>query len=143
VDQVVDGAPVWPVYDPRTTNGEMWERRRFLGSAAAGAAGLALAACGSGTKSFGKDTQKPSGTATTLPSKADLRVWRLSTRNQRAPCTACKAHAAHRYYTSAEAAGANRAHPGCTCEIREQAVTQLQYDAWFSVTGRAVFDDRT
>jgi hypothetical protein len=128
--------------DPRSALDEMWARRRFLGSAAAGVAGLAFAACGSGTKSFGKDTPKPSGTATTTPSNADIRVWRLSTRNQRSPCTACKAHAAHRYYTSAEAAGANRAHRGCTCEIREQPVTQLQYDAWFTVPGREVYDDR-
>lgn len=69
-------------------------------------------------------------------------MWRFSTRNQRAPCTACKAHAAHRYYVSAEAADANRAHRGCTCEIREQAVTQLQYDSWFTVAGRNVYDDR-
>lgn len=105
------------------------------------------------------DTQPPTsvtdtGAATTLPidtiapattdgsfNNLEATVWRLSTRNQRSPCTACKAHAAHRYFVSEAAADADRAHAGCYCEIRGQTTTVGQVQEWFGEGGE-VFDDR-
>jgi hypothetical protein len=94
------------------------------------------------------------GTTTTLPvattepptttdpdNNLPATVWRLSTRNQRAPCAACKAHAAHRYFTTDAAAEAGRAHSGCVCTIRAQPTTVGQLQAWFA-EGIEVHDDR-
>jgi len=72
---------------------------------------------------------------------AEATVWRLSTRNQRAPCGACKAHAAHRFFVSDVAAEAGRAHAGCTCEIRAQRTTVGNFQTMFT-DGDEVFDDR-
>ncbi|MEQ1874609.1 MAG: hypothetical protein ABL953_12870 [Ilumatobacteraceae bacterium] len=86
------------------------------------------------------DTIAPSTTDGTFNS-LDATVWRLSTRNQRSACAACKAHAAHRYFVSAAAADADRAHAGCSCETREQRTTTGQVQEWFGEGGE-VYDDR-
>jgi hypothetical protein len=80
--------------------------------------------------------------ATTAPSPVTAVVYRLSTRNQRSPCRACKAHAAHRYYATTEAADTGRAHSGCRCAIVQQQVAGESFHGWFESTDRAVFDDR-
>jgi hypothetical protein len=84
-------------------------------------------------------TESP--TTTDPDSNLPAAVWRLSTRNQRAPCAACKAHAAHRYFTTDVAAEAGRAHAGCVCAIREQPTTVGQLQEWFT-EGIEVHDDR-
>jgi hypothetical protein len=91
-----------------------------------------------GSTSATTQQTQPTGTGGT----AEAIVWRLSTRNQRAPCKACKAHAAHKYFASHQVATAARAHPGCTCDVLEQPTTATQYEAWFTTTGSEVFDDR-
>lgn len=55
-------------------------------------------------------------------------------------CTACKNHAAHRIYRTAEAAAADRAHPGCHCQI----VPEVAHDPFVVArfAGRDVIDDR-
>lgn len=123
--------------------------------------GTTLAACKTTTNTATRVTiltQPPTSaadtTATTLPvdtsapattdgeaNNVVATVWRLSTRNQRTPCGACKAHAAHRYFSSPEAAEAGRAHAGCSCEVREQRTTVGQFQDWFA-EGDQVFDDR-
>ena len=144
------------------------QRRQFIRTAAGSTAGFVLggsallAACtpsdeetGVGTRDTTDTTAVPPRTtskgatetgATTDPpitgSPATATVWRLSTRNQRAPCTACKAHAAHRYFTSSQAADGGRAHPGCSCEVREQQTTATQLETWFAAGNTEVFDDR-
>jgi hypothetical protein len=56
-------------------------------------------------------------------------------------CTACRNHAEHRTYRSMEAAEADRAHPGCHCEIVTRPSQRAELVAHFS-GGRDVFDDR-
>lgn len=69
-------------------------------------------------------------------------AYRLSTRNRRAHCNACKAHAAHRYFATAEAAAASRAHAGCTCAVVANPVAPQQLETWFIATANDTFDDR-
>lgn len=57
-------------------------------------------------------------------------------------CRACQGHAAHRVYATAEAAAADRAHPGCDCQIAPQQVPQATATAYFG-RGSTVYDDRT
>ena len=132
-------------------------RRQFIRTATGSAAGIVLgpvvlASCTSdagvktsastqatgSTGSTASTVTQPTGTGGT----ADAIVWRLSTRNQRSPCKACKAHAAHKYFASSQVATSARAHPGCTCEVLEQPTTTAQYEAWFTATSSEVFDDR-
>ena len=100
----------------------------------------------------GADTN--SGGASTLPvdtiappttdgrnNSAEAIVWRLSTRNQRSPCAACKAHAAHRFFVSDVTADGGRAHAGCSCQVRAQRTTVGEFQTMFA-EGDAVFDDR-
>jgi hypothetical protein len=56
-------------------------------------------------------------------------------------CTACKNHAAHRMYRSEQAADADRAHPGCRCEIVSRASHLSEVVAHFRFN-RTVHDDR-
>ncbi len=86
------------------------------------------------------DTIAPPTTDGTF-NNSEATMWRLSTRNQHSPCSACKGHAAHRYFATEEAADADRAHAGCSCEIREQRTTTGQVQEWFGEGGE-VFDDR-
>lgn len=134
-------------------------RRAFIRTTAGGAAGVVLGACKTETNTVTRVTlltQPPTSVAdtaptlpvdTTAPTTTDdasntiVTVWRLSTRNQRSPCGACKAHAAHRFFSSAEAAEAGRAHAGCSCEVREQRTTFAQFQDWFA-EGDQIFDDR-
>jgi hypothetical protein len=130
-----------------------------LRTAAASAAGVAfagtplLAACGDGDGKgvLGSRTGTDSDTSTRRSSSdsesststgATAVAFRLSTRNQRSPCGACKAHAAHRFYESSEAAEGDRAHPGCICEVVQQKVTEADIDKFFGDDERTVFDDR-
>src|SRR5207247_5791245 len=86
-------------------------RREFLRGA--GLAGL-------GTTSAGF---LPGGVAEAVARKPKhKKVWRLSTRDQNA-CSACKAHAANRYYRHRRNANHGRAHKGCTCDILDQRIT--------------------
>lgn len=144
----------------RATNQQrIIKRRAFIRTTAGSTAGLVLAAgCKSGktvtratpnqpTTSVADETSTPP-TDTIAPTTTDgtansatATVWRLSTRNQRSPCGACKAHSAHRFFSSADAAEAGRAHAGCICEVREQPTTVGQLQNWFA-DGDQVFDDR-
>lgn len=145
-----------------TKQGRTIERRQFIRTAAGGTAGIVLGACKTTTNtdtSVSIITEPPttvadtSGGTTTLPdtiapsttdgtfNSLEATVWRLSTRNQRSACAACKAHSAHRYFASEAAAEADRAHAGCSCEIRGQRTTTGQVQEWFGEGGE-VFDDR-
>jgi hypothetical protein len=135
------------------------ERREFIGVATRAAVGVAvggaavLAGCTddapdvasrtSSTGSGGTTATSTTGASTTSsgPVVRDAIVFRLSTRGPKAPCAACRAHAAHRHFATAEAADAGRAHPGCDCTIREQPVTSGQLEQWFAA-GHDVHDDR-
>jgi hypothetical protein len=55
-------------------------------------------------------------------------------------CIACRNHAAHRTYRTAEAAAADRAHEDCDCEIAPEVVKDPFLMARFG--GRDVIDDR-
>ena len=55
-------------------------------------------------------------------------------------CEACRDHAAHRTYRTAEAAERDRAHEGCHCEIVGEIVKDPFLMARFA--GRDVLDDR-
>jgi hypothetical protein len=55
-------------------------------------------------------------------------------------CTACRNHAAHRTYRTAEAAASDRAHDGCHCEIVPEVAKDPFLMARFA--GRDVVDDR-
>jgi hypothetical protein len=55
-------------------------------------------------------------------------------------CIACRNHAAHRTYRSREATEADRAHPGCHCEIVTQPLQETIFESQFA--GRDVYDDR-
>lgn len=100
-----------------------------------GAAGVVLASA----STLDAISASAASRATTAPGAL---VYRLSTRNNRAACAACRAHGANRYYRSAEAADAGRAHPGCSCQVLSHDVARAQYDAWFADASRAVYDAR-
>lgn len=162
-------APVLRSRIGSTNSDRSVERRQFIRTAAGSAAGIVLGgpplltACTStdsgvsvvsGRHEVTTVPQTTGSTATTLPADTTAppttsgidnnvaaTVWRLSTRNQRAACAACKAHAAHRYFASDAFADAGRAHAGCSCEIREQPTTVGQLQTWFAADDE-VFDDR-
>ena len=67
-------------------------------------------------------------------------VYRLSTHGRRT-CTACKAHAANRFYKTQEAAEGDRAHAGCNCAIVSQRVKRRLAKRYFK--RGAVFDQRS
>ena len=143
----------------RSTNTEPAVKRRQFIRTAAGSTATLLAACKSTSNNPGvavvtQGQTTVADTAATLPAdtvaptttdsaanNAEATVWRLSTRNQRAPCAACKAHAAHRLFVSDASADAGRAHAGCACEVRAQRTTVGQMQVWFG-EGAQAFDDR-
>ena len=53
--------------------------------------------------------------------KKTKKVFRFSVHKRRC-CTACKGHAANRYYRTKRAAKKDRAHPGCNCPILVQTI---------------------
>ncbi|MGQ0615745.1 MAG: hypothetical protein ACT4PW_01935 [Acidimicrobiia bacterium] len=143
----------------------LWPRRSFLRSAA-GVAGLALVgppllgACtdGGGSGALGLPADRDDSTAARSDRDRDSRssdedrsdlsdvsgavvVWRLSSRRQHA-CVACKAHAAHRYYADADTAEADRAHPGCSCTVREQRAGSGEQVRQLQAVVGSVYDDR-
>lgn len=107
-------------------------RRGFLGGAAAAVAAAVAAPKRASAVDGGKSPQhKPKRTA-----------YRLSTRNNRHACTACRKHAFFRSYRTAGAADGDRAHDGCNCRIVPQ---RIAVDAWKRMFGphhRTVFDAR-
>ncbi len=136
------------------------ERREFLGTTARFGAGLtlagALAACvrddattggtasappSSSSSSTTAESTTPASTTPATPEPTlDAVAYRLSTRNVRTACGACKAHAAHRWFATSEAADRHRAHAGCHCAVVAQRVASAQVAAWFA--GRDEYDDR-
>lgn len=66
-------------------------------------------------------------------------VYRLSTHGRRT-CTACKAHAANRFYKTPAAAEGDRAHAGCNCAIVSQKLKRRLAKRYFK--RRTVFDLR-
>jgi hypothetical protein len=56
-------------------------------------------------------------------------------------CNACKSHAAHRSYRTEEAIAADRAHPGCHCQIVPESRQRREVVALFAGRGDVV-DDR-
>jgi hypothetical protein len=68
-------------------------------------------------------------------------AYRLSSHGRRA-CSACKAHDAHRFYRSADAANNDRAHLGCNCGIVTQDLPNATWRCYFRGGKVAVFDDR-
>jgi hypothetical protein len=64
-------------------------------------------------------------------------------------CNACHLHSQNRFYASAEAANADRAHKGCDCAITVERITLAQFNKIFPVImvrgfarRRLVFDQR-
>jgi hypothetical protein len=73
-----------------------------------------------------------------------VKVYRISTRRE-VCCTACKAHAANRYYRVRRYAKLNRAHVGCNCDVLVQKIRQKVWNAYFvrpNGTLRRVYDLR-
>jgi hypothetical protein len=66
-------------------------------------------------------------------------VYRLSSRGHHA-CSACKGHAANRFYETRQAADADRAHVGCHCAIVSQRIPRRLARQYFKQ--RSVFDLR-
>lgn len=67
-------------------------------------------------------------------------AYRLSTHGHRV-CTACKAHAANRFYRTPKAADGDRAHRGCNCDIVTHPLAAGSYHRFFSGK-REVWDRR-
>jgi hypothetical protein len=80
------------------------------------------------------------GQAWARPRHRKKTVYRLSTRAHRT-CTACKGHAANRYYKTREAADADRSHAGCNCAIVSQRIKRGLAKQYFKKR-RQVFDLR-
>ena len=114
----------------------LWGRRQFLGSAVALGGSTLLVACGKKaqpnpfTPSIpANNTGGPSGGA-----------FQLSTRRQSHACKACQAHAHNRVYATRAAAEANRAHPGCNCQIATYAADAATLSTLFP--GNATVHDK-
>jgi hypothetical protein len=87
-------------------------------------------------------TEPPESAPGTTAPPASTVVWRLSARGQRGRCRACRSHAAHRWFASAEAADAGRAHPGCHCAVRSESIDGAAFAALFGESGTDTVDDR-
>lgn len=48
-----------------------------------------------------------------------------------ASCSACRRHAEHKRFSSAEAADMKRAHPHCRCGIRAVPVSRAEFESFF------------
>ena len=104
-------------------------RRQFLRLSALGAGASVASVVVSGC---GGDSETATVTVT-------VTAFRLSTHGERT-CGACKAHGANRFYRTAEAADANRAHAGCNCRIVKHPIASDRADEYFR-NGDA-FDER-
>jgi ornithine cyclodeaminase/alanine dehydrogenase-like protein (mu-crystallin family) len=68
-------------------------------------------------------------------------AYRLSTHGRRT-CSACKAHAANRFYRTL-ASTSDRAHVGCNCTVVTQAIKSSLWSCYFQRGGRRnVYDLR-
>jgi hypothetical protein len=68
-------------------------------------------------------------------------AYRLSTHGRR-ECSACKIHAAKRFYISADIANTDRAHRGCNCGIVTQDLPQSLWSCYFRRGKAKVYDLR-
>jgi hypothetical protein len=105
-------------------------RRSFIGGV--GAAGTAVLI---GTRS---------GVAGAAPQTRLVKVYRLSTRGM-VVCSACKAHAAHRFFRRERFANHGRAHKRCNCRILEQRIPRRTWNQYFANADgslRREWDDR-
>jgi hypothetical protein len=68
-------------------------------------------------------------------------AYRLSTHGRR-ECSACKIHAANRFYISADVANIDRAHRGCNCGIVTQDLVQSLWACFFRRGKAKVYDLR-
>jgi len=68
-------------------------------------------------------------------------AYRLSTHGRRV-CSACRVHAANRFYISSGAANTDRAHPGCNCPIVTQDLLKGTWSCYFRGGHAAVYDRR-
>jgi hypothetical protein len=68
-------------------------------------------------------------------------AYRLSTHGRR-ECSACKVHAANRFYLTADAANTDRAHLGCNCGIVTQDLAQAVWSCYFRRGKAKVYDLR-
>lgn len=62
-----------------------------------------------------------------------------------ASCSACRRHAKHKRFASAEAAEMRRAHPYCRCGIRAVPVSRAEFESFFvadDAIRRSEFDVR-
>jgi hypothetical protein len=114
-------------------------RREFLGTAVAGVATVAVG--GSGLLSGCAGSSGAGNPAQPLGSAETANTFQLSTRHIRRACNACQAHAHNRLYTSREAADADRAHPGCRCEIAGRQTDSTTLSQLFP-SGHSVYDKR-
>lgn len=62
--------------------------------------------------------------------KRTKQVFRFSVHKRRC-CTACKGHAANRYFRTKRAAKKDRAHPGCNCPILVQTIDRELAKTYF------------
>jgi hypothetical protein len=116
-------------------------RREFLSTAVAGVAAVAvggsglLSGCGGSSGSGALSSAQPAGSAGTP------NTFQLSTQHIRRACGACQAHAHNRLYTSREAADADRAHPGCHCQIAGRQTDSTTMTQLFPA-GQSIYDKR-
>ena len=110
------------------TLGSRLDRRRFLSRTLAGLGASAVLSI-PGVKHVEAAALKKVRTA-----------YRLSTHGRRV-CSACKAHAANRFYISHDATDKGRAHVGCNCGIVTQDLFVRTWSCFFR-GGKAVVYDR-
>lgn len=97
--------------------GSAISRRRLLRAAAIG--------FGSSVAFFGLPGSAIAKRDGTVPPVRTKAAFRLST-HRRQSCTACKRHAANRFFATADAV--ERAHPGCNCRV---VAHPLPVGVWF------------
>jgi hypothetical protein len=106
-------------------------RRSFLRGVGAAGATAALIGTRAGTADAEAQTRL-------------IKVYRLSTRGM-VVCSACKGHAAHRFFRRERFANHGRAHKRCNCRILQQRIPRRTWNQYFlNVDGylRREWDDR-
>lgn len=105
-----------------------FDRRSFLRGALAGLGASAIAGI--------------SGARRAEATTSRLRTaYRLSTHGRRV-CSACKGHAANRFYSSHDGANKGRAHLGCNCGIVTHDIPVATWNCYFAGGKKAVYDQR-
>jgi hypothetical protein len=118
-----------PVPSPSGTVGSSLDRRVFLRRTLTGLGASAVLSL-PGVRHVEAAVQKKVRTA-----------YRLSTHGRRV-CSACRSHAANRFYISADAANTGRPHVGCNCGIVTQDLLKGTWSCYFRGGRASVYDLR-